>query len=97
MRVVGIVMLNTSVGREGWLFLLVVLPIVVVGLLLWLCVLMCVVLLVSVVVIVDGMAGVDHFCVIAFIQEDVLGVVVVAINSVVVVMRVLVVVSGVSF
>ena len=90
-------MLHTDVGREGGLFLLVVLPIVVMGLLLWLCILMCVVLLVSVVVVVDSMFGIDHICVIAFVQEDVLGVVVVAVNSIVVVVGVLVVVSGVTF
>ena len=67
------------------------------GLLLWLCVLVCVALLVSVVGIVGSMVGVDHFCVFAFIQEDVLGVVVVAVYSVVVVVGVLVVVSGVPF
>ena len=94
---VGFVMLHTDVGREGGLFLLEVLSIVVMGLLLWLCILMCVVLLVSVDVVVDSMVGIDHFCVIAFVQEDVLGVVVVAVNSVVVVVGVLVVVSGVTF
>ena len=58
---------------------------------------MCVALLVSVVGIVGSMVGVDHVSVFAFIQEDVLGVVVVAVYSVVVVVRVLVVVSGVPF
>ena len=51
--------------------------------------------MVSVVVIVDSTVGIDHFRVVAFVHEDVLGVVVVAVNSIVVVVRVLVVMSGV--
>ena len=49
----------------------------------------------GVMLVLGSTDGIDHFSVVAIVHEDVLGVVVVAVNSIVVVVRVLVVMSGV--
>ena len=78
-----------------WLFVIVVLSLVVMGLLVLIYAMLGVGLLISVIGIDNSLVGVDHVCVLGFIHKDVLCVVVVAVDSIVVVIRVLVVLSGV--